>query len=465
MANQVRPATVDSRRRQIAIISRQIRFLASKAKILSILCLIIGCDPVAQPTPTPYIASLKTLSAQSLRGRTYGSEIAVEQTTTSKPVNSYLASYKSDGLRLYTRIDVPDAPQPQNGFPVVIFVHGWTGIERAPTYDLYFRNHDDYGEMIDAYVTAGFVVFTPGWRGHSTVGDVPADGIEFMQAFDNGSYLSPVFYAIDILNLIDGLQSFEEAELDLTSINLSSHSQGGDVALIVLTVAGEDSALENEINAASIWAGTFASRFTQVHTYQPMEKSPEAFMSGDGTWTGTAIGRDGSENSNFVFGYPSDWIETMDTSAWTWQKDNWSTPTVAQSVADKFGEMYGAINKYVGDINDAAFEMQLLDNGSFNVLHDPRVESAMAEIGGFDFEEYLMEPLLLQHSDRDFYTLSTWNADLCARINSSGGTCFDYEYAENTHALRVSSRQWFSSKDAVAGFHTALQRDIALFRQ
>jgi hypothetical protein len=403
------------------------------------------------------------LSTEALRERRYGSTIQVEDTPGLKEWDSYLASYDSDGLRLYTRIDVPSSPSPQDGYPVVVFVHGWTGIDRAPTYDLYFREHNDYREMVDAYVEAGFVVLVPGWRGHATVDGIPADGIEFMSAYDNGSYLSPVFYAIDVLNLIDGLQTFQKAPLDLGNINLSSHSQGGDVALIALAVSGEGSNLRNPIHAASIWAGTFPSRFTQVHTYHAMESSVEAFMSGNGAWTGSATASDGTVNPNFVFGYPSDWIETMDRTEWTWQNDNWSTPTVAKAMANKFGQMYATVNNYVDDIDGAAFELEVLDDGGFRVIHDPRVESAMAEIGGFDFEEYLTEPLVLQHSDRDFYTLPAWNADLCERINSSGRTCFDFEYAENTHALRVSTREWFSSKDAVAGFHTALQRDIAVF--
>jgi hypothetical protein len=403
------------------------------------------------------------LSTEALRERRYGSTIQVEDTPGLKEWDSYLASYDSDGLRLYTRIDVPSSPSPQDGYPVVVFVHGWTGIDRAPTYDLYFREHNDYREMVDAYVEAGFVVLVPGWRGHATVDGIPADGIEFMSAYDNGSYLSPVFYAIDVLNLIDGLQTFQKAPLDLGNINLSSHSQGGDVALIALAVSGEESNLRNPIHAASIWAGTFPSRFTQVHTYHAMESSVEAFMSGNGAWTGSATASDGTVNPNFVFGYPSDWIETMDRTEWTWQNDNWSTPTVAKAMANKFGQMYATVNNYVDDIDGAAFELEVLDDGGFRVIHDPRVESAMAEIGGFDFEEYLTEPLVLQHSDRDFYTLPAWNADLCERINSSGRSCFDFEYAENTHALRVSTREWFSSKDAVAGFHTALQRDIAVF--
>jgi len=404
------------------------------------------------------------LSTDSLRQRQFGSTITVEQVFRREPFESYLASYESDGLRVYTRIDIPDSPQPADGYPVVIFVHGWTGIERAPTYDFYYREHADYREMLESYVDAGFVVLVPGWRGHGTVNDVPADGINFMAAWDNGSYISPVFYAIDVLNLIDSLSTFDRRTLDVNRINLVAHSQGGDVALIALAVAGEGSTLKNEIDNASIWAGTFPSRFTQVHTYHPMESAPQAFMSGDGTWTATASSADGVVNPNFVFGYPADWIETTNIDEWTWQKEIWTKPGVAEAVQFKFAQMYDAINEFVGDIHDARFEMIVADDGSFEVRHDARIAAAMADIGAFHLEEYLSEPLLLQHSDRDFYTLPAWNADLCARVNKIGGACHDFEYPQNTHALRLSSRSWFSDSDARPGFTYAIQRDIALFR-
>ncbi len=109
-------------------------------------------------------------------------------------------------------------PVPEKGYPVVLFIHGWVGIEGAPSSNFYLDGDGNYQEMIASYVDAGFVVFTPGWRGHGTVTGVPADGIEFMEAWDNGSYLSPMFYAIDVLNLLDSLSTFDNAELDLANV-------------------------------------------------------------------------------------------------------------------------------------------------------------------------------------------------------------------------------------------------------
>ncbi len=430
--------------------------------ILPILLPTAGCEPDA--APSPHIASLTELATAALKQRRYGSSIEVLETSDTKPYTNYLASYDSEGLRLYTRIAVPPSTPPENGFPVVVFVHGWTGIERAPEYDFFYSGYKLYDEMIDAYVDAGFAVFIPGWRGHGTVNGIPADGIEFMQAYDNGSYLSPVFYAIDVLNLLDSLHTFEKAPVDLSHVNLSSHSQGGDVALITLAVAGEGSRLETTINAASIWAGTFAPRFTQVATYHPMESSPEAFLSGDGSWTGSAVGANGVVNPHFIFAYPSDRIETVNPDEWSWQKDVWSRPHVYQALEFKFRQMYDTVNEYVGDINDAEFLLAVGDANVFQIQHDERVAAAMADIGAFHLHENLTESLVLQHSDRDFYSLPGWNADLCARINSAGGTCHDFEYPGNTHAFGVSERAWFSPPSTRPGFEVALARDIAVFR-
>ena len=412
----------------------------------------------------PHIDSLAVLSIESLRSRKYGSTITLVEPRSNEASHSYIAAYNSDGLRVYARVDIPLIAPPAEGYPVVIFVHGWAGVDAAPELNFYYDKEGNYGEIIDAFVEAGFAVFTPGFRGHGTVKGVPAEGIDFMHAWDNGSYLSPVFYAIDVLNLIDGLESYADAKLDLDRINTVSHSQGGDAALIALAVAGEGSNVKNEIQAASIWSGAFPARFTQLKTYWPMQRSPEAFMSGDGTWNGTAVSASGVVNERFVFGYPSDWIETVNQDEWTWQQETWSEASVVNTIREKLDQMYTAVNTFVDDIDNADYQLAVGDSGAFAILHDARIQDAMNSIGGFHAEQFLTEPLALQHSDRDFYSLPEWNADLCARVNAAGGDCYDFEYFENTHSLRVSDNRWFSSAEASPGFSYAIQRDIALFR-
>ncbi|MDH3990225.1 MAG: alpha/beta hydrolase [Gammaproteobacteria bacterium] len=425
--------------------------------------LLAACMSVDEVKTSPTISSLDELSINTLRGRRFGSSINIEAQPAHDDHDTFIASYQSDGLRVYSRIDVPDSPAPEGGFPVVLFVHGWAGIDAAPASNFYLDDDSNYQAMITSYVEAGFVVFTPGWRGHGTVNGIAADGIEFMQAWDNGSYLSPVFYAIDVLNLLDSLSTFNNARLDLENVNLVAHSQGGDVALLALAIAGEGSGVATGISSASIWSGCFPSRFTQLETYAPMQKSPEAFLASDGTWTGTPTGASGATNPNFVFGYPADWIGTPHVEEWTWQRESFSMPTVADVLEMKLGEMYGAINQYVEGIDDAKYEVIRSPGKKVEIVHDDRVRAAMSKIDAFYMEEYLTERLTLQHSDRDFYSLSAWNAELCARVNQAGGTCHDFEYVGNTHSLRVSENRWFSGDEAVPGFDMAIRRDIAFF--
>lgn len=431
--------------------------------VWSALCLLASCSGAQDFVDSPHIRSMDELSIEALRERSYGSRLKVEKQSARDGNDPLIVSYLSDGLRVYSRVDIPALPPPEDGFPVVVFVHGWLGIERAPSSDFYIDGDSNYQAMIAKYVEAGFVVFTPGWRGHGTVNGVPADGIEFMEAWDNGSYISPVFYSIDVLNLLDSLSTFEDNKLNLANVNLVAHSQGGDVALITLAIAGEGSGVATEISSGSLWSGCFPSRFTQLETYEAMQKSPQAFLSGDGSWNGTPIGASGQENVSFVFGYPADWIGTPDVEEWTWQKDTFSLPTVADALEKKLDEMYGAINRYVEDIDDAEYELRLADGRRPEIIHDERVSSAMAKIDAFYLEEYLTEPLVLQHSDRDFYSLPEWNADLCARVSKAGGSCHDFEYVGNTHSLRVSENSWFSGEGAMPGFLLALRRDVASF--
>lgn len=424
--------------------------------------------------------SLDDLSIEALRTRKYGSIITPQARLGAEGDSNgtqLLASYLSDGNRIYTRIDIPSGQVPEDGFPVVIFVHGWYGIEKAPAFD-FFQNQDSlYAEWVEHFVQAGMVVLSPALRGHGTVDGVPAQGIEFLQQWDNGSYLGPMFYAIDVLNLLDGLDSLEAIEwsdwgvdhpirIDRKRIGISGHSQGGDAVLTALAVSGEGSAVANPLSAGSIISGCFGPRMEQVEVYGPMANTLEAFMSGDASWTGTATGRDGTVNPEFVFGYPPDWIGTVDTKSpeWTWQAQTWSVPGVAESLELKYSEMYLAINEGVKDIQSAAFTLEQDDSGSTRAKHDPRVETAMSRIGGFAYEQFLTEPLQLHHSDQDYYSIPRWNEDLSRRINLAGGNSRDFIYPANSHSLQISPYKWFSKGEIVEGLGYMLERDSKLFK-
>ena len=448
----------------------------------------------------PKLESLDDLSVESLRSRAYGTQITLVdwlgksdsiiekdeyQDFYSKDgsavYNTYIAAYRSDGLRVYTRVDIPASEMPEEGYPVVIFVHGWVGEQDAPGYTFNYGPDSYYGDIIDTYVDAGYVVLMPGFRGHGTVHDVPADGIEFMTAFDNGSYTSPIFYAIDVLNLIDGLKSLEHndwsvwgfdredaVQLNLDSIHISGHSQGGDAVLTALAVSGENSNLKNSVKTGSLWSGCFPDRVTQLDTYGAMGASAEAFKAGTQDtfeWNGTAVGKDGSVNPNFIFGWPPDWIGTVNPEEWSWQADYFNN-SVHDILKKKYSEMYTAFNEYVEDIDGLEFSMSVSESGKVEMEHDPKILAATNTMSTYLYPDYLKdEKIILHHSDQDYYSIPEWNRTLSRKVNEAGGNCIDFIYPENTHSLQVSAHEWYDSDgSASAGRSYALKRDITLFQ-
>ena len=443
--------------------------------------------------PGVRFASLEALTIDALRKRRFNSSIRVEADLSKSPAArayadrffvdakptyvSAMASYRSDGLRLYTRIDVPTTPPPAGGYPVIVFMHGWVGYDAAKEFHFSYTPASMYAEMIDAYAKAGFVVVTPGYRGHGTVNGVIADGRASMAAWDNATHVSPILYAVDTLNLIDGLRSLERGDwrkwghasrnvrLNLRRLSVAGHSQGGDVALIVLAVSGRGSRVANRPQTGSIMSGTFPDRFTQIETFRPMDETGQAFLAGDGSWTGSATGRDGSINPHFIFAWPSDSIETPDPSNWTWQKQKYAVPTVREVVESGYSEMYRRLNEQVDDLRDVRFSIVPSASAKgYSVIHDPRVRSIMERLGAFQYDRLITARLSLHFPDRDYFSLPTWNRDLCGRIVRSGGSCTTYEYRGNTHLLRLSANPWFSPAGSREAYGQIIERDLAFFR-
>ena len=448
------------------------------------------------PTAVSCISSLDSLSIAALRSREYQSSPSVIKPLDGNnglseyarhysldgtaPFHSYLVSYLSDLRRVYARLDIPSTSMPAEGYPVIIFAHGWVGQEKARYYNFGYDLTSLAGELINGYVDAGFIVITPGYLGHGTVDGAQAEGFEIMQSWDNATYLAPTFYAIDVLNLLEGLSFLNSTDwkkwthnknphtkANLSAINLSGHSQGGDVALTALAVSGEDSSIKNAFAAASIWSGNIPGRFTQLETFAPMATTLQAFVSGDGTWTGTEKGSDNSINHSFIFPWPSDYIGTLDTSSpdWTWQSEQWVEPSVESVVRSRYKIMYDRINAQVEDAEALSISIKADDEGKLVVKHPPKFEQQMLAIGGFDSVEFLTEPLLLHCSDRDYYSMPSWNLDLAKRIAQRGGNAKVFIYNGNTHGLKRSQYRWFSPDDTADGFPQAIKRDILLFAQ
>ncbi|MEX0969966.1 MAG: hypothetical protein WD046_05905 [Paracoccaceae bacterium] len=433
--------------------------------------------PLAAQTPETGIASLQALSVEALRDRDYGGALDVAARIDcpgrANGAEGIILGHESDGLDLYARLQLPDGAAPESGYPVVMFLHGWVGAENAPGY-LFSCNADGYyRDIINAYADAGYAVLMPGFRGHGTFNDTPAEGIEWVQAWDNGSYLSPVFYAIDALNLLAVVPQIGDLGLVVAGapvtvnpdiVHVIGHSQGGDAAAMLLAAVGEGAGNGLAVTSGSLWSSTYVDRFTQLDTYHAMESTTAAFYSGDGTWNGTAIGADGSVNPDFVFGYPPSWIGTMNPDDWSWQADYWArSASVRAAVETQLSQMYGAINGGVADMSSLTWSISADKDGGFTVNHDPALIGPMAAIGAHDAAQYMREPLHLHFSDRDFYSFPEWNTAFCARVNAAGGACTAYEYPGTTHKLGVADAEWYSPEGTEDGFAVMIERDLALF--
>lgn len=173
------------------------------------------------------------LSIQALRlGEYPGSDIVIEQTLEpGSNYQRYIASYKSEGLKMYALLTVPNGEKPETGWPVVIFNHGYIPPDE-------YRTTERYIAYTDAFSRNGYIVFRSDYRGHGN-----------SEGEASGGY-GTNDYTIDILNAVESIKKYPEA--DPNRIGMWGHSMGGHITLRNMVV-------RNDIKAGVIWAGVVGS--------------------------------------------------------------------------------------------------------------------------------------------------------------------------------------------------------------
>ena len=200
---------------------------------------------LAAPTETPNNALDKLppspLYIESLRAREYpASEIIIEETLEAgSNYKRLIASYLSDGYKIYGLLTIPDDPKPKDGFPTILFLHGYI----AP--DTYVTTAD-YVVTQDGLANSGFVTYKPDLRGHGR-----SEGIA------SGAHFSET-YVVDSLNAISALEIYEE--VDPNRIGVWGHSNGGLMGLRVIVIT-------DKIKACVFWAGVVGSYPDMLETY------------------------------------------------------------------------------------------------------------------------------------------------------------------------------------------------------
>lgn len=171
-----------------------------------------------------------------------GSDLKIEETPSpGSNYNQYIASYQSDGLKINGLLTVPNSDKPKNGYPVIIFNHGYIPPES-------YKTTERYVAYVAAFARNGYIVFKPDYRGNGSSEGSP-----------EGAYYSPA-YAVDVLNALASLKRYPDA--DPNKIGMWGHSMGGNIILRDLVVDTKD------IKAAVIWGGVVGSYADLMNNWQ-----------------------------------------------------------------------------------------------------------------------------------------------------------------------------------------------------
>jgi len=188
----------------------------------------------ADLTPFPF----QELTIPYLRNRLYDGRIEDKvKYFENSGYTSYIASYSSDGLKVNGLLTEPKGDMPAEGWPAIIFIHGYIVPEN-------YRTTVNYNSYVDYLAKNGFVVYKIDLRGH---GESEGEA--------GGGYYSGD-YIIDTLNARAAL--FGADFVDQAKIGLWGHSMAGNIVFRSL-VALQD------IRAVVIWAGA-------VYSYEDMQK-------------------------------------------------------------------------------------------------------------------------------------------------------------------------------------------------
>lgn len=175
----------------------------------------------------------RDLTIAALRERVIeGSDISIEETLADGfNYAQYIASYLSEGNKIYGLLTVPHGDVPAGGFKAVVFNHGYI----PPSV---YRTTERYVAYVDALARSGLVVFKIDYRGHGNSEGVPT-----------GTYFSPA-YTIDAIAALKSLQTLPFVDPD--GIGMWGHSMAGNLVLRAMLI-------EPQIRAGVIWAGAVYS--------------------------------------------------------------------------------------------------------------------------------------------------------------------------------------------------------------
>jgi dipeptidyl aminopeptidase/acylaminoacyl peptidase len=211
--------------------------------------------------------TLNSLSIAAMRQKSYpGSPITIEQTLADTSYyHQYIVSYLSEGLKINALLTIPIGTKPVNGWPAIIFNHGYIPPEQ-------YKTTERYVAYVDAFAKRGYIVLKSDYRGNGS-----------SQGSPEGAYYSPS-YAIDVLNALSSIKKYQD--VNPNKIGMWGHSMGGNITLRNLVVNTKD------IKAAVIWGGVVGSyddllnNWHRSTPFQPSEREIASSRSGKQNFIG-----------------------------------------------------------------------------------------------------------------------------------------------------------------------------------
>ena len=212
-----------------------------------------AATPTFAPTRTP---TLNPMSILGLRARAYpGSDIIIEKELASAAnYHRYYASYRSDGLKIYALLTIPDGEMPAGGWPAIVFNHGYIPPKE-------YRTTERYIAYVDWLARSGYVVFRIDYRGNDQSEGKPG-----------GAYGDPG-YTIDVMNAVASIQRYPV--VNPLKIGMWGHSMGGFLTLRTMVIS-------KDIKAGVIWSGVVGTYYDLFYNWHPNQPTPTPVPDGHG---------------------------------------------------------------------------------------------------------------------------------------------------------------------------------------